>query len=75
MPIYEYKCRECGTCFEVIRSMNNADEAIECEDCASLNTSRQISNFYAQSGGRIIAGNNNAGCAGCSANSCSTCGT
>jgi putative FmdB family regulatory protein len=74
MPIYEYVCLDCGAHFDALRSMRDADAPINCQDCESLHTQRAISVFFAQSGGRIVAGNNNAGCAGCAGGSCSTCG-
>ena len=73
MPIYEYLCLDCKTRFEVLRPMRDADEPIACENCASEHTSRCVTVFFAQSSGKVVAGGNS-GCAGCSSNSCSTCG-
>jgi putative FmdB family regulatory protein len=73
MPIYEYKCKDCGAKFELIRSMKDADLSVECRSCRSNQTERALSVFYAQSGSKIIAGNSNAGCSGCAGGSCSTC--
>ncbi len=33
MPTYEYKCTECGHCFDVIHGVNDNVEA--CESCGS----------------------------------------
>ena len=44
MPIYEYRCSECGTEFESIRPVSRADDPIECKACQQPAT-RQISNF------------------------------
>lgn len=75
MPIYEYICLDCGERFETLRSMKDADTAIACQKCAGERTTRQISVFYAQSGGRVVAGTATAsGCGGCAGGSCSTCG-
>lgn len=73
MPIYEYVCQDCKYKFESMRAMKDADAPIACEQCHSVKTSRAISLFSAQSGGRVIAGNSG-GCAGCSSGSCSSCG-
>lgn len=73
MPIYEYVCQDCQTKFETIRSMKDADAPIACEQCQSAKTTRAISLFSAQSGGKVIAGGNG-GCAGCSSGTCSSCG-
>lgn len=74
MPIYEYVCLDCGDQFDVLRSMSMADEPINCHMCNSDHTSRMLSVFYAQSGGKVVAGGNNQGCAACSSKACSTCG-
>lgn len=44
MPIYEYRCPECGNEFESIRPVSRADDPIECKACGKP-ASRQISNF------------------------------
>lgn len=72
MPIYEYLCKDCGTHFEVMRPMNEADAPIACQQCKGEHTYRLISLFFASSGGRVVAGNSS-GCAGCSSTSCATC--
>jgi putative FmdB family regulatory protein len=72
MPIYEYVCQKCETRFDALRSMSQADAAIVCESCGSKRTSRAISVFVAQSGGKTVAGGNG-GCGSCSGGSCSTC--
>ncbi|MEJ7873237.1 MAG: zinc ribbon domain-containing protein, partial [Rubrobacteraceae bacterium] len=45
MALYEYKCSDCEEQFELMRSMNAADEAAECPDCGGLESRRLISNF------------------------------
>jgi putative FmdB family regulatory protein len=74
MPIYEYVCLDCGERFELIRSMKEADDPIACETCDSEHTSRMLALFNAHSGGRVVAGGHESGCAGCSGGSCSNCG-
>jgi putative FmdB family regulatory protein len=73
MPIYEYACLDCGTRFERLRPMKDADTPIACVTCESERTSRLLSLFYAQSGGRSVAGSNSSGCASCSGGSCASC--
>ena len=72
MPIYEYECLDCGEQFETMRAMKDADAPIECGACESAHTARMLSVFFAQSGGRVVAGGNSA-CASCSTSSCATC--
>jgi putative FmdB family regulatory protein len=74
MPIYEYVCLDCKNRFDALRSMSDADAPIKCQKCQSEHTSRMLSVFYAQSGGRVVAGNGAAACASCSGGTCATCG-
>ncbi len=72
MPIYEYKCQDCGKQFESIRPMSEADKKIECVKCKSRNTQRQLSVFNARSGGQAVAGSGPS-CGGCSGGDCGSC--
>jgi putative FmdB family regulatory protein len=75
MPIYEYLCLDCGKEFDALRSMSQADEPIRCERCQGERATRKISVFFAQSGGKVVAGGGNGGgCASCSGGSCASCG-
>ncbi len=74
MPIYEYICQDCGLRFDLLRSMKDADAPIACQACSSQHTTRTLSLFNAQSGGRIVAGGGKDGCAGCTGGSCASCG-
>ena len=42
MPIYAYRCRDCGGVTDAYASINDAPAAIECEHCASGATYRVI---------------------------------
>jgi putative FmdB family regulatory protein len=44
MPIYEYRCKDCGEKFEVY-TFSHADTTIECQACGSENTERLMSGF------------------------------
>jgi putative FmdB family regulatory protein len=44
MPIYEFKCEECGTSFSQIRKMGD-DKEIPCTECGSKKTQKLISLF------------------------------
>jgi putative FmdB family regulatory protein len=73
MPVYEYVCLDCGTRFDALRPMRAADSPLACGQCESEHTSRTLSVFYAQSGGRTVAGTNGGGCGSCSGGSCAAC--
>lgn len=51
MPIYEYRCEDCGHQFEKIRSFSKKDEKIECPICGKENTERVLSVFSSGSSG------------------------
>ena len=72
MPIYEYTCADCGTKFEVVRLIKDADKPTTCQQCKGEHTARNISVFFAQSGGKVVAGTSS-GCAGCAGGSCASC--
>jgi len=74
MPLYEYKCSDCGACFDALRSMADADKAIACPKCESENTGRVISLFSAVGSEGVIAGAGSS-CGSCTPSaSCATCG-
>lgn len=72
MPLYEYQCEECGKIFEVLRSMKDADTAINCKKCESRKTHRVLSTCYAH-GVQQPTSISSGGCSGCSGGSCSSC--
>jgi putative FmdB family regulatory protein len=74
MPIYEYVCQDCQHEFDALRSMSQADAALPCTECGSEHIKRKISNFFAESGGRAVAGMSEPGCSFCSGGSCAHCG-
>ena len=76
MPLYEYLCQDCGSRFDVLRSMREVDAPAQCKSCLGKNTVRQLSVFFsksASSGQAFGAAPSSGGCAGCSGGSCGTC--
>lgn len=73
MPIYEYKCEECGHKFESLRSMKDADAPIICERCNGLNTRRELSVCFTH-GSEKSTGTASSSCGSCSGGSCASCG-
>jgi len=45
MPLYEYHCQQCGTTFEVLRRMQDADRDLTCPECRSEAVERLLSTF------------------------------
>ncbi len=52
MPIYEYKCNNCGTLFEKLQKFNDPPMT-ECENCQSADVARVMSPpaFHLKGGG------------------------
>ena len=51
MPIYEYKCKNCGNLFEDFRLISERDAAVKCPMCGKTGPERVISNFWGGSSG------------------------
>jgi putative FmdB family regulatory protein len=45
MPMYEYKCEQCGREFEQLRRMADADRDLVCPECSSDHIRRLLSCF------------------------------
>lgn len=45
MPIYEYRCPECGAVFARLRSVSKAGEIVPCPECDNRKTERLLSTF------------------------------
>ena len=78
MPMYEYTCPECGSTFELLRSLSQADQDAECPSCHK-SARRKMSTFacFSTTEGGVptrVAGTDSSSCSSCSSGSCSTCG-
>jgi putative FmdB family regulatory protein len=75
MPLYEYVCPKCKSRFELLRRMNQADEAVLCP-CCNSEAEKVLSSFACfsmdDSGLSSPVGGNS--CSSCSTNSCGSCG-
>ena len=75
MPLYEYECSGCGTRFDALRSMSEADDPIACPQCEGKESQRMISLFSAVGEQGVVAGGGSS-CGSCSPSaSCATCGS
>ena len=45
MPIYEYRCKQCGHTFEKLVASSQVNEPVICSECESLESTRQFSTF------------------------------
>jgi putative FmdB family regulatory protein len=61
MPLYEYRCRECGHRFEVLQRLGQGAEGLTCPQCGAEQLEKQFSTF-ASAGGAEAGGSSAAGC-------------
>jgi putative FmdB family regulatory protein len=50
MPIFEYKCQDCGTSFEKLIRRTGNGEQVSCPSCGKDHVSQQLSTFAAHAG-------------------------
>jgi putative FmdB family regulatory protein len=73
VPIYEYRCRECGGRFERLVSMSAADLPQACKQCGAEAAERLFSSFAVRVSGRASASSSGKSCSSCSRSSCASC--
>ncbi|HOJ18592.1 MAG: zinc ribbon domain-containing protein [Ignavibacteriales bacterium] len=47
MPVFEYKCGDCGNKFEVLHKSSVQAGEVDCPSCHSLNNKKLFSSFSA----------------------------
>jgi putative FmdB family regulatory protein len=50
MPIFEYKCNDCGKKFDILHKSSVNLEEVACPDCQSKNSTKLLSAFSASMG-------------------------
>ncbi len=50
MPIYEYQCKKCNTCFEKLVFVGD-DESVHCPKCGTGQVKKQMSSVSFMGGG------------------------
>jgi putative FmdB family regulatory protein len=63
MPLYEYKCNECGENFEKMVRLSDTAMPQECPRCGCRDTSKQISQFAARLSSAAVSAGGSSGCA------------
>jgi len=56
MPIYEYKCMDCGEVSEVLTGMGSRDKAAACNHCGSDHLERILSASFISVKGKMSKG-------------------
>jgi len=72
MPIYEYKCKDCGSEFELL--LFSGEEA-KCPRCGSKSLNKKISlvSFSSKSEGSSDVSSSLSSCSTCASKNCSSC--
>ncbi|MGQ9568352.1 MAG: FmdB family zinc ribbon protein [Anaerolineae bacterium] len=76
MPIYEYRCDQCGAEFQELRPMTQADAPVRCPRCGGDKAHRLLSLFAARSrssSGETVSVGGSSSCSTCKATSCAGC--
>jgi len=71
MPIFEYRCGDCGKTFEFLQ---RGKDTPECPACGSRDLKKLLSRFSSRVQGGTGGGNGGGTCGSCSGGTCSTCG-
>jgi len=50
MPVYEYRCVDCGECFDCVERMSEHtdEQQRRCPKCGGANVEQQFTPFYAK---------------------------
>ncbi len=64
MPIYEFRCSECGFVFEVLRPMGDDGSELDCPGCGASALEKLVSSFAAATGGKGQVGASASRCVG-----------
>ena len=51
MPIYEYKCQDCGTKFEKLLRRSSDGAEVDCPSCGQKHLTQEFSTFAAHANG------------------------
>ena len=75
MPLYEYRCSDCSTTFEMRRAFSKASDPASCPRCASRRTRKVFGTIAligaeGQTATEAAALNRNGGVCGCGAGGC-----
>lgn len=55
MPIFEYKCSECGSRFEKLIRRESDEAAVVCPSCGAPEPGKELSTFAAHANARAAA--------------------
>lgn len=70
MPIFEYRCTDCGHDFE---KLIYASTEVQCPECDSKTVTKKLSLFGMSGVDNPFAGTSSANCGSCAKSSCTSC--
>ena len=62
MPIYEYRCKECGAKFSRLQKIGASAEGVKCPKCQSEKVERLLSSFASTSSSPSFASSSGPSC-------------
>jgi putative FmdB family regulatory protein len=74
MPLYEYRCRDCGNQFEVLQRLGEGAGALSCTSCGAAALDKQFSTFATGGGGTAYEAGAGSDVADCGAGAGACCG-
>ncbi len=79
MPVYDYKCRKCGTEFEKFLRSLTAASTVKCDKCGSSQVTKLVTCCAISSGGKSesagasSSSSHSHSCGSCSTHNCGSC--
>ena len=64
MPIFEYKCKDCGKISNFLEGVGQGDIEKKCKHCGSENLEKIFSSINVSSGGKMIGSQDGLTCCG-----------
>ena len=64
MPIYEYRCQDCGKINEFLLGVNEDKIEIKCKKCGSMRLDKVFSKSHVSTGGHFIGSQGGTTCCG-----------
>ncbi len=65
MPVFEYRCSECSTKFEVLHKSSASQDEVTCPSCHSAKNKKLLSSFSAS-----VQGSSSKSQGGCESGNC-----
>ncbi len=65
MPLYEYRCDDCGHLFEILQRMDEGADGLSCPECGRERLQKQFSTFASAAAGGPAAAQMAPSCGSC----------